>query len=88
MNFEKELQRIGKIINDMSMEEFENMLFDCGLGTIRSSEESDFVRSFSIDLFESWNNYAYKNHRFLQVDYQDLNGFDFSSFDFDGQEVA
>lgn len=31
---EEELQRIGGIIDGMPIEEFEDMLFDCGLGTI------------------------------------------------------
>ena len=45
IDYEKELQRISQIINDMSIEDFEEMLFECGLGTIKPSEESDYVRS-------------------------------------------
>lgn len=83
MNFEKQMQRISKIINDMPMREFEGMLFDCGLGIIGPSEESDFVKCFSMNFLENGEDYARKNQDFLQEDYQNLN-----SFDIDGQEVA
>lgn len=39
MDLGKELQRISKIIDDMPMKEFEGILFDCGLGVIKQSEE-------------------------------------------------
>ena len=45
IDYEKELQRISQIIKDMSIEDFEEMLFDCGLGTIKPSEESDYVKA-------------------------------------------
>lgn len=47
IDYDKELQRINQIINDMSIEDFEEMLFDCGLGTIKPSEESDYVKAVS-----------------------------------------
>lgn len=39
MDIEKEFHRISKIMNDMSMEEFEDMLFDCGIGVIKPTEQ-------------------------------------------------
>lgn len=47
INYEVELQRINQIINDMSIEDFEEMLFDCGLGIIKPSEDSDYVKTVS-----------------------------------------
>lgn len=45
MDFNEEFQRISKVIDEMPMEEFENMLSDCGVGEIRPSEQSDYVRA-------------------------------------------
>lgn len=81
MDFNKELQRINQIINDMAIEDFEKMLFDCGLGTIKPSEESDYVKCLNMNFFD--NDYVLKNHGFLQSNYQQFN-----EFYFDGQEVA
>lgn len=40
MDFEKEFQRISNIIDDMPINEFEEMLFECGLCVIQSAEQS------------------------------------------------
>lgn len=49
MDLKKELQSISELINEMPIREFEEMLFDCGLGVIGSSEESDFVKCFTME---------------------------------------
>lgn len=47
IDYDKELKRISQIINNMTIKEFENMLFDCGLVTIKPSEESYYVKAVS-----------------------------------------
>ena len=42
MNIEKEFLRIKETIVQMPMAEFEEMLIDCGFGSIRPSAESFF----------------------------------------------
>lgn len=83
MDFKKELQRIKNILDDMSNKEFEEMLFECGLGTIRPSGESDFVKCLNENFFEISLNYVSKDRNFSKEKYQDFKG-----FNFDGQEVA
>lgn len=39
MDLEKDFHRINQIIDEMSIEDFEKMLFDCGLGVIKLSEQ-------------------------------------------------
>lgn len=39
MDFEKEFQRISNIIDNMPIEDFEKMLFECGIGVIKPSEQ-------------------------------------------------
>ncbi len=83
MDFRKELQRINKLIEDMPMQEFENMMFDCGLGEILPSGESEFAKCFKQNFFEANQNYIYKNRIFSQEIYREFN-----DFSFDGQGVA
>lgn len=83
MDLKKELQRISGIINEMPIREFEDMLFECGLGVIGPSEESDFVKCFTTKFFENGTNYVRRSHIFSQKNYRNFN-----DFYFDGQEVA
>lgn len=83
MDFKKELQRISDIIDNMPIEEFEEMLFDCGLGTIRPSGESSFVKCLNERFYEINMNYVSKDRVFSKSNYDDFN-----DFNFDGQEVA
>lgn len=83
MDLNKELKRISEIIGEMPIEEFEEMLFDCGLGVIGPSEMSDFVKCFSTTFFEIRTNYVRKSQRFSQKNYQS-----FTDFNVDEQEVA
>lgn len=83
MDFKKELKRISDIINDMPIEEFEEMLFECGLGRIRPSGESSLVKCVNENFFEINMNYVFKGRVYLKENYQKFN-----DFSFDGQEVA
>lgn len=83
MDFKNEFQRISNIIDNMSIKEFEEMLFECGLGTICPSGESIFVKCLNKNFFEISKNYVSKDRVFLKGNYQDFN-----DFNLDGQEVA
>ncbi len=83
MDLNKELQRISELINEMPIREFEEMLFDCGLGVIGPSEESDFVKCFTMESVGNRTNYVRRSHSFSQGIYRDFN-----DFGFDEQEVA
>ena len=47
-----EIERIKKIINDMSMEEFDDVLYNCGIESIKPSIESGYVKSLKTSLNE------------------------------------
>ena len=40
-----EFQKIKQHIDVLSQEEFDNILFDCGIETIKPSIESDYVKA-------------------------------------------
>lgn len=44
---EEELRRIDDFFSELSTEEFEEMILDCGVGVIGSSEESMYTKAIS-----------------------------------------
>ncbi len=48
-----EIERIKKIINDTSIEEFDDILYDCGIESIKPSIESGYVKCLRRSLAES-----------------------------------
>lgn len=47
-NLDKRLQRIDEFFNNLSVDEFEEMAFDCGLGKIKKSSECNYVVAANI----------------------------------------
>ena len=44
MSYKAEFSKIEKLIDDFSSEEFDNVLLECGIESIKPSIESDYVR--------------------------------------------
>lgn len=87
MDFEKEFLRISETIAQMPMEEFEEMLIDCGFGSIRPSAESFFVKCVNNNFFEIEKNYISQYYGYQNDNYKHFNNFD-DLDDIDGQGVA
>lgn len=45
-----EIERIKKMIEEMSMEEFEKILCDCGIESVKPSIESIYVKCLKVHL--------------------------------------
>lgn len=47
-----EIEKIKKTIEEMSMEEFEKIMYDCGIESIKPSIDSSYVRCMKRNLAE------------------------------------
>lgn len=83
MDYMKESERISNIIENMEMKKFEEMLYNCGIESIQSSIESDYIRCLDNDIQSKTMNYKYKNSSFNADSYEE-----YTDFSFTGQGVA
>lgn len=47
-----EIERIRKIVNEMSMDEFEDALHDCGIESMKPSIESSYIKCLKRNISE------------------------------------
>lgn len=74
-NLKQRLKEIDVFFQNISIDEFEKAAFDCGLGTIKSSDKSDYVLASNIrykDEMRNINNT--KDNRFYLSENDNLKG--------------